>query len=166
MAFIGTYIGLGSNLGARFEYLRSGCVALENAGVKILERSSVYCSQPVGGPGGQNDYYNAVVRVEADCSAPALLAICQHVETLAGRERTERWGSRTLDLDILLFGPACIDTPELQVPHPRMLERRFVLEPLAEIAPHVIHPRAGRSIVELLSLLPEAPRVCKTEHAW
>ncbi|MFO7830974.1 MAG: 2-amino-4-hydroxy-6-hydroxymethyldihydropteridine diphosphokinase [Desulfuromonadaceae bacterium] len=158
-------IALGSNVGARLEFLRSARTELERRGVTILASSPVYCTEPVGGP-QQDDYYNAVLRIEVVCSPLRLLHICRDVEQSAGRKRLQRWGPRTLDLDIILYADKVINTPELQVPHPRMCERRFVLEPLATLAPQLVHPVEGKSVAELLQLLPESPRVCKVADAW
>ncbi|MDY0212376.1 MAG: 2-amino-4-hydroxy-6-hydroxymethyldihydropteridine diphosphokinase [Desulfuromonadaceae bacterium] len=160
------YIALGSNLGDRLNFLRRGRIGLEAHGVRILTSSAVYSTEPVGGPQEQQDYYNAVLQVEVDCTALELLKICQTVEQAAGRERRERWGARTLDIDVLLFGTQRINTKTLQVPHPRMFERRFVLEPLAQIAPTLVPSNRTQDIVSTLQRLPETPRVRKEQHSW
>jgi 2-amino-4-hydroxy-6-hydroxymethyldihydropteridine diphosphokinase len=129
------YLGLGANLG-------DPCAALERAmldiaaiaGVALLKRSSLYRSAPIASSGP--DYVNAVIEIQTILSAPSLLAKLQQIEQLAGRERSSRNAPRTLDLDLLLYGNASIDSAALLVPHPRMNERAFVLLPLAEIAPH------------------------------
>lgn len=160
------YIALGSNMGERLDFLRQGRAGLEERGVRVRASSAVYCTEPVGGPPAQQDYYNAVLQVEVDCSAQELLQICQTVERAAGRRRRERWGPRTLDIDILLFGAQRINTKTLQVPHPRMFERRFVLEPLAQIAPHLIPPASTEEIAAALQRVPESSRVHKVLHGW
>jgi len=164
--YITAYIALGSNMGARLEFLRSARTELERWGLEIMASSPVYCTEPVGGPPQQDDYYNAVLQVRVTCSPVELLRLCQDVEHRAGRERLQHWGPRTLDLDILLYADKIINTSELQVPHPRMCQRRFVLEPLATLAPQLVHPVAGKRVAELLQLLPESPRVCKVADTW
>ena len=126
------YLGLGSNLGDRLESLRRALDLLEERGIRTLRTSRVYETEPVGGP-EQPDYLNAVAEVEAPGSARELLAACLAVETEMGRIREERWGPRIIDLDVLTFGDQAIDESDLQVPHPRMHERGFVLIPLLEL---------------------------------
>lgn len=126
-------IALGSNLGDRIAHLRYAVSAISALG-EIVAISSLYRSAPVGGP-EQPDYFNAVLVLSTDLDGPTLLARLQAVEAGAGRTREVRWGPRTLDLDIVASDGPDIDLPGLQVPHPRAGERRFVLEPLAEIWP-------------------------------
>jgi len=126
------YIGLGSNLGDRLENLIRAVRLLEERGVAVRRSSRVYETEPVGGP-QQPDYLNAVVEVDAQGSARDLLAACLGIEDDMGRVRGERWGPRVIDLDLLTFGDEEIDEPDLQVPHPRMHERGFVLIPLLEL---------------------------------
>ncbi len=128
------YIGLGANLGDPAASLAAAMAAIASTpGVTLTARSALYASAPVdaGGP----DYVNAVVQVHTVLTAPDLLARLQAIELQAGRERPYRNAPRTLDLDLLLYGDAHITSPRLEVPHPRMGERAFVLLPLAEIAP-------------------------------
>lgn len=125
------YVALGSNLGDRESYLRLGVAGLGH----VTAMSSVYETDPVGGPDGQGAYLNMVVEVETSLDPFALLRRCQRIEAEAMRQRVVRWGPRTLDVDIIRFGDISIDSEDLVVPHPRFAERRFVLEPLAEIAP-------------------------------
>ena len=125
------YLGLGSNLGDRERYLREALDSLPG----VVAVSPVYETDPVGGPRGQDAYLNLVVEIDADLTPRQLLGVCHRLESAAGRVREERWGPRTLDVDILLIDGIAIDEPDLVVPHPRMWERRFVLAPLADIAP-------------------------------
>ena len=130
------FLGLGSNLGDRWKHLRDATAILEVAGLVAV--SPVYETEPVGGPSGQNSYLNVVAELDTELSARALLGICRRLEAAAGRVRQERWGSRTLDVDILWIEGITVDEPDLQVPHPRMWERRFVMAPLADLAPDIV----------------------------
>jgi 2-amino-4-hydroxy-6-hydroxymethyldihydropteridine diphosphokinase len=129
------YLALGSNVGDRRGHLRQAVASLPD----VRRVSGVYETAPVGGP-EQGSYLNCVVELDTDLEPHALLAECQRVETEAGRVRTVHWGPRTLDVDILLFDELVVDEPDLVVPHPRMDERRFVLQPLAELAPERCPP--------------------------
>ncbi len=137
------FLGLGSNLGDRLRYLQRALAALEREGVRVVQASSVYESEAhTMVAETQPDFLNAVVEVASVPEPLALLQSVLRIEADAGRSRLQeqRWGPRTLDIDILLFGGRVIQAPELQVPHPRLAERRFVLEPLAEIASEVFVP--------------------------
>jgi len=138
------YVALGCNLGSRHVNLASALSALENhEQIAELKCSSVYETSPMG-PQDQPDYLNAVVVFDTDLAAEALLDVLQDIETNHGRTRTgERWGPRTLDLDLLLYGDQLLDTPRLKVPHPGIADRSFVLLPLGELAPHLIIPAVG-----------------------
>ena len=129
------YVALGSNLGDRAAHLQFAVDALAAADdVDVTAVSRVYETDPVGGP-PQDAYLNAVVSIETDLVPHALLALAQHIEAEAHRVRGERWGPRTLDVDILLFDDLESDDPVLTLPHPRMWERGFVLAPLRDVAP-------------------------------
>jgi 2-amino-4-hydroxy-6-hydroxymethyldihydropteridine diphosphokinase len=144
-------IGLGSNLGDRAAMLEGALAALAaTPGVRIERVSSVSETEPVGGPPGQGPFLNAAAALETTLEPLDLLRVLQAIEARFGRVRGVRWGERTLDLDLLLFDDRIIDSPELTVPHPRLAERRFVLGPLAEIAPDAIEPVTGRSVSGLL----------------
>ena len=130
------FLGLGSNLGDRQAFLREAVESLTG----VVAVSSIYETDPVGGPGGQAPYLNLVVELDTNLSARELLGVCHRLESAANRVRQERWGPRTLDVDILWTDQPPIDEPDLQIPHPRMLERRFVMAPLAELAPDVVPP--------------------------
>jgi 2-amino-4-hydroxy-6-hydroxymethyldihydropteridine diphosphokinase len=134
------YIGLGSNEGDRLENLKAGVAKLAAThDVVVVAKSGVYDSEPVGMT-DQGDFLNAVVAVETALDPYQLLDLILKIELDHGRQRITRWGPRTLDLDILLFGDIVQDDPELSIPHPRLKERRFVLEPLVEIEPEVRLP--------------------------
>ncbi len=146
----GIFIALGSNLGDRAGHIRSALRELEEAGdVRVLRCSSLRETEPTGGPPGQPMYLNAVAELQTELSPADLLARLGEIEQRHGRERTVRNGPRTLDLDLLLYRDQVIDEPELTVPHPRMWQRRFVTEPLAEIcdAQRLAAARALRPMV-------------------
>ncbi|HEV3226231.1 MAG TPA: 2-amino-4-hydroxy-6-hydroxymethyldihydropteridine diphosphokinase [Acidimicrobiales bacterium] len=127
-------LGLGSNLGERRRVLREAVESLPG----VTAVSGLYETDPVGGPSGQRKYLNLVVAIESDASARQLLGMCHRLESAAGRVRVERWGPRPLDIDILYIDGECIDDDDLHVPHPRMWDRRFVLVPLADVAPELL----------------------------
>ena len=152
------YIGLGSNLGDREQTIRQAVEALRACeGITVCAVSRLRETAPVGGS-PQPDYINAVVKVRTSLSAEKLLERLQEIEDHFGRRRAVRWGPRALDMDLLLYGEVVIDGPDLQVPHPRMHERRFVLEPLCDIAPTVRHPLLGKTAAELLAAMDSAPK--------
>ena len=145
------YVALGSNLGDRAAALHDAVARLSAApGVAVTRVSSFLENPAVGGPAGSPPFLNAVAEVRTALAPAALLDRLLEVERAMGRERRERWGPRTIDLDLVLFGDAVIDLPDLTVPHPRMHERAFVLEPLAEIAPDAVHPVLKRTAHELV----------------
>jgi 2-amino-4-hydroxy-6-hydroxymethyldihydropteridine diphosphokinase len=141
-------IGLGSNLGDRAAHLDAARRGLADLGT-VVAVSPIYETAPVGGP-DQGPYLNAVVVLDTDLPARRLLEACLAIEGAAGRERRERWGPRTLDLDLLLYGSETIDEPGLVVPHPRMRERRFVLAPLLDVWPDAALPD-GTQLAGLLA---------------
>ena len=147
------YLGLGSNLGDRLTYLQDAVNALDaDPRVRIDDVSSVYETEPVGGP-EQGPFLNIVVRAATTHTPAALLRACNAVEAALGRVRGERWGPRTVDVDVLLYADGrVVDTTDLQVPHPRLAERAFALIPLMEVAPGQAFPD-GRSVSSVLAKL-------------
>ena len=144
------YLSLGSNLGSKRQNLLRALAALKKARVRVVDASSVYSTQPVGGE-DQPWFYNLVVAVETGRPPAALFSLAKRVERDLGRPRDGLGGPRTIDIDILLAGNRVISTPELVIPHPRMAERNFVLIPLKEIAPRAVHPVLGMTIEDLLA---------------
>lgn len=152
------FLSLGSNLGDRRGHLTAAVVDLRPM---VTAVSSLYGTAPVGGP-EQGEFLNLVVELRTDLSARDLLAVCQRLETAAERVREERWGPRTLDVDILWIDGVTVDEPDLQVPHPRMWERRFVLAPLQELAPDLVDDdvlAASHGVVQVVDplVVPEEP---------
>lgn len=129
------FLGLGSNLGDRERYLAEAINRLVAVGFRAA--SPVYETEPVGGP-EQGPYLNCVAELDTDLSARQLLAVARRLEEAAGRLRGERWGPRTLDVDVLWVDGEEVDEPDLTVPHPRMWQRRFVLAPLRDLAPDLV----------------------------
>jgi len=152
------FLGLGSNVGRRKENLLAAIDRLRQSGIAILSKATVIETEPVGGV-PQDKFLNTVIKVETSLEPEELLALAKKIERRMGRKKDVRFGPRIIDIDILLFGTSVIDTHSLTVPHPRLHERRFVLEPLTEIAPEVRHPVFKRSIRELREALPPGQTV-------
>jgi 2-amino-4-hydroxy-6-hydroxymethyldihydropteridine diphosphokinase len=154
------YLGIGSNLGNREENVRKALSMLdETDGIAVKTVSSCYETEPVGPVTAQNDFYNVAAGIETTLGPHELLARANAVEQALGRVRDERWGPRTIDIDILLWDEQVIDEDGLNIPHPEMARRAFVLVPLAEIAPDAVHPTLGKNIAELASQLDDGCRV-------
>lgn len=143
------FLGLGSNLGDRWAHLRDAVAALPD----VVAVSPVYETAPVGGPEGQGAFLNCVVELDTERSPRELLELCRSLETAAERVRLERWGPRTLDVDVLLVGDSVVDEPDLVVPHPRMWERSFVMVPLHDLAPDLVPERPDDPDVRLAGRL-------------
>jgi len=154
------HIGIGSNLGDR----RANTIeAIEKVGqlpgTRVVRASSLYESEPLGD--AKTWFVNSVIEIDSDLAPDALLKKLQAIEQAMGRKRVKgkRWGSRIIDLDILLFDQDVINKRNLKIPHPELHKRRFVLLPLAELAPQVVHPQLGQSISTLLATVKDAKRV-------
>ncbi|HME08143.1 MAG TPA: 2-amino-4-hydroxy-6-hydroxymethyldihydropteridine diphosphokinase [Bryobacteraceae bacterium] len=158
------FLSLGSNLGDRTANLRQALAAMEAAGVHAIKQSSVYETEPQD-LRNQPWFLNLVVQVQTTLFPLQLLHLLQKIELALGRRRAQAKGPRSIDIDILLFSRFVVESAELEVPHPRMHLRRFVLEPLAEIAPEVRHPVLRKTAEELLAGL-SGQKVAKTDIAW
>jgi len=153
-------VALGANRGDCEGTVRTAIRSLEtNPSVKLLKSSEFYRTVPVGGPAGQDEFINAAALLETQMSAAQSLDWLLQIEREMGRQRTQRWGARVIDLDLLLFGDQVLASGAIEVPHPRMAFRRFVLEPAAEVAPEMKHPLIGWSIQQLLDHLNATPQL-------
>jgi 2-amino-4-hydroxy-6-hydroxymethyldihydropteridine diphosphokinase len=152
------YLSLGSNLGEREKNLKRALEELEKREVKILRRSSIYETEPVE-IREQAWFLNCAIEVETDMQPQQFMSALLEIELLLGRRREAKYGPRTIDVDVLLQGDTILNTPQLTIPHPKMAARRFVLVPLAEIAPQAMHPVLYRSIAELLEQCPDQSEV-------
>lgn len=144
------YLSVGSNMGDREKYIRDGIACLkERDDVRVLAMSDIINTKPYGKT-DQDDFLNGAVKLETLLDPHALLNLLHEVENAAGRKRTEHWGPRTLDMDIIFYDDLVLDDDDLVIPHPDMCNREFVLMPLCAIAPHVIHPLCNKTVEQLL----------------
>lgn len=156
------YLSIGSNKGNRFAFLKGAIQALRShPDIRVSQISSIYETAPVGFT-EQEDFLNIAIEVETSLSAEKLLTVCQAIEKDLGRVREKRWGPRTVDLDILLFNNDNIESENLTIPHPRMMERAFVLVPLVEIAPTLCHPVTKERFAEANALQDAGVHLWKT----
>lgn len=146
-----------------------GAVAAMDGGEDstVVDVSALYETAPVGGPAGQGPFLNAAAMIETTLDPKSLLDVLHRIEKDHKRQRSVRWGPRTLDLDLLLYGDAVSDDAVLQLPHPRMLERPFVMAPLCDLAPDLLHPQTGMSIKHHFDMLPrDADALKRVDESW
>lgn len=159
------FVGLGSNVGDRLAALQQAVRDIAGPGVRVAAASPVYQTEAhvLPGQAPQPDHLNAVLRLETTLDAPALLGRLHAAEHTAGRDPSApRWSPRPLDADLLLFGAETLDLPGLVVPHPRLAARRFVLQPLADLAPDLVVPELDATVASLLAACPDAARIDRT----
>jgi 2-amino-4-hydroxy-6-hydroxymethyldihydropteridine diphosphokinase len=160
------FVGLGSNLGERETQIR---MALDDIarlpGTRLVRASSLYDTEPVGEV-DQPNFLNAVAQVDTELTARQLLWNLLLIERRLGRQRSKRWGPRTIDLDLLLYGDLVVDEPDLKVPHPELARRSFVLVPLVELDPLLVHPQTGETMLSHLSRLKTRPPVKRGTRLW
>lgn len=161
-------VALGSNLGDRLGHVQAGLKGLEALeDTEVVAISGLYETAPVGGPDGQGAYLNAVAMIRTGLSAEQVLAGLHSIEQSQHRERRVHWGARTLDLDLLVHGEFVSSGEKLTVPHPRMQDRRFVMVPVCDVAPELVHPVLERSMSELLDdLVPEPGDLTLVAQNW
>jgi len=160
------FVGLGSNLGDREAQIRLALEELEKVpGTLVARASSLYDTEPVGEV-EQPNFLNAVAQLDTELTARQLLWNLLLIERRLGRVRSSRWGPRTIDLDLLLFGELVVDEPDLQVPHPELTKRSFVLVPLVELEPQLVHPATGQPLIHHLSELKTRPPVKRGSRLW
>ncbi len=152
------YLSLGSNVGDRAAQIARAISALGDAGMRVARQSSLYATEPVDCR-TQSWFLNCVLEAETDLMPRQLLRALQQIERSLGRKKMALRGPRTIDIDILLYGASVVRAAELEVPHPRMAERRFVLVPLAELSPTLRHPTLRKTVAELLAETPDRSRV-------
>jgi 2-amino-4-hydroxy-6-hydroxymethyldihydropteridine diphosphokinase len=160
------FVGLGSNLGEREALIRLALDDLARLpGTRVVRASSLYDTEPVGEV-EQPNFLNAVAQIDTELTARQLLWNLLLIERRLGRVRTQKWGPRTIDLDLLLFGNLVVDEPDLKVPHPELTRRSFVLVPLVELDPMLVHPVTGETLLTHLSWLKTRPPVKRGTRLW
>lgn len=158
------FLGLGSNVGQREKFLNQAAAELMTVrDTKVVWASSVYETDPVGKT-DQPKFLNAAVEIETQLQPKELFAEVRTIETRLGRTRTERWGPREIDIDLLMYDGLVFQDEEVAVPHPEMERRKFVLVPLKEIAPDLVHPISGMTMEELVASCKDAGRVVQSYH--
>jgi 2-amino-4-hydroxy-6-hydroxymethyldihydropteridine diphosphokinase len=158
------FVGLGSNRGERQKFLNRAAAELKTLDTtRVVWTSSVYETDPYGKT-DQDRFLNAVVELETGLTPEELFAACQRIERDLGRTTTERWGPREIDIDILMYDGVVFENAALKVPHPDLEHRKFVLVPLREIAPDLVHPVSGMTIEELSSACTDTSRVVRSSH--
>ena len=161
------YLGLGSNLGNRMAFLRSGRDTLvDQPGIVLIRAAGVYETEAVGGPPENPLFLNTVLQIETSLEPQQLLATCMAVENEFGRSRPVRWSPRTLDIDILFYTDQVICEENLTTPHPRLQERAFVLAPLREIAPDLRHPLLEQTITALAAECAGVEELVPMRTSW
>ena len=155
-----SFLLIGGNDGDRKANLAKALGNVEESGCRILRRSSLYETAPWG-KANQNDFLNQAVQIQSSLDAPSLMDELLKIEEKMGRKRLEKYGSRIIDIDILFFNDAIIDSPRLIIPHPEIQNRRFVLAPMEEIAADLVHPVLRKSIRDLLAICPDKLEVKK-----
>jgi 2-amino-4-hydroxy-6-hydroxymethyldihydropteridine diphosphokinase len=158
------FLGLGSNIGERQKFLSDATGKLKSiAETKVVWTSSVYESDPYG-KRDQAPFLNAVVEIETALEPEQLLETCKSIEQNLGRSSSEKWGPREIDIDILIYDGVVFGNASLRVPHPELEKRKFVLVPLKEIAPDLVHPENGMTITELADACRDSSRVVRSHH--
>jgi 2-amino-4-hydroxy-6-hydroxymethyldihydropteridine diphosphokinase len=155
-------LSLGSNVGNRLQYLKDAVMMLDKNGCRVVKHSSIYETEAWGNT-EQASFYNEVIEVETQLSAPELMNTFLDIEKSLGRIRMEKWAPRTIDIDILFFNEEIIHEPDLTIPHPHLHERKFVLIPLNEILPNLMHPVLHKTVSELLGEMKDWLQVIKVE---
>ena len=161
------FLGFGGNIGDPVQYFRQARHQLaSHSQIRVQAGSPLYRTPPVGGPSGQPDYINAVLALETSLTAQSLLEFCQQLELDCGRTRSVHWGPRTLDIDLLLYSDKVCDSDFLTLPHPRLHQRHFVLLPLCDLAPDLIHPVFQHSIARILATLGPEYGISQLQETW